>query len=81
MSNQKARPHLSLGGQELIQISKLPMKQIPNLIDWLPDTRFVSITMNGTSYHDFIEYSEYEFWYDVYFDYEHMAGYGPSDEF
>ncbi|HBH25373.1 MAG TPA: hypothetical protein DDY13_18390 [Cytophagales bacterium] len=47
-----------------VRLSRLPFLQASKLMNWLPETSFFSLAINGEVADDCIDYAEYEYWFE-----------------
>lgn len=62
----KLKP-LYLNGKKIIQLSQLPVRQATALISWLPLHGILRLKNDDVELEDCVEYSNYEYWFDTYF--------------
>lgn len=62
---KKVFPHI-LQGAGYIQISKLPFNQSLKFRNWISRNSLVKISAGSSIIEDCVQYSEYEYWFDVF---------------
>jgi predicted transcriptional regulator of viral defense system len=62
---KKVFPHINQG-IGYVQISKLPFNQSIKFRSWISRNSLVNVSTGARTIEDCVQYSEYEYWFDVF---------------
>ena len=65
---KKEQPHFFYGNLSLIKISKLPIRQAQYFSTWVSEASVLQITLEGAEHKNLVEYEEYEYWFETFFN-------------
>ncbi len=54
-------------GIVFIRLSSLPLFQQEELMEWLPPTSMINISVGGNALEDCLLYTDYEYWFDNFY--------------
>ena len=64
----KEHPHFFYANLSLIKISKLPIRQAYEFANWVSEASVICISLEGIDHNNLVEYEEYEYWFDTFFN-------------